>query len=122
MILCLLFPLIVHNSCCKAGKDGKAAITIHVFSDSKNPVYGADVYIKYGQSKAPGSINDFDEHVQTGPGTNVVTFSNLQCGTYYLFAKGYDSLLASPLSGGAPISILRKKRNKGLNTNMYIRP
>lgn len=91
-------------------------------SDSKNPIYGATVYIKYGQSKPPPSINDFDKYIETSATSNTVTFSGLKCGNYYLFAKGYDSVLASPLSGGAPISILKKNRNKALNTNMYITP
>lgn len=101
---------------------GKASINISVLSDSKNPIYGAMVYIKYGQSKPPGNISGFDAKIQCPANGNSVSFTGLNCGTYYLFATGYDSVLNSPISGGSPISILHKNRNKAMTTNMYITP
>ena len=116
----LLFIAASFYTCCKAGLGGKATITVSVYSDSKNPIYGAMVYIKYGQSKPPANINSFDNQIKAGAAGNTVTFSGLGCGTYYLFATGYDSVLASPISGGSPISILHSARNKTMTTNMYI--
>jgi hypothetical protein len=122
-ILTLVIIALTNYTCCKAGMGGKASITISVLSDSKNPVYGTVVYIKYGQSTAPvNGITGFDNHITASSNSNTVKFSNLNCGTYYIYATGYDSVLASPLSGGSPLSITHHNRAKAVTTNMYITP
>lgn len=122
MFLSLLavMAVILFYGCCKAGKGGNATLNVSVLSDSKNPIYGTTVYIKYGQSTAPANINGFDAKLQPSAGSNTVSFTSLKCGTYYLYATGYDSVLKSPVAGGAPLSILHKDRNKTTSTNMYI--
>jgi hypothetical protein len=109
-------------TCCKAGLGGKATLTVSVYSDSKNPIKGAVVYIKYGQSKPPANINSFDNKITAPANGNTVSFTNLGCGTYYLFATGYDSVLASPISGGSPLTITHSARAKTTTTNIYITP
>jgi hypothetical protein len=122
-VLMLVMVALTNYTCCKAGMGGKASITISVLSDSKNPIYGAIVYIKYGQSTPPNNgITGFDNHINTNNHSNTVTFSGLNCGTYYIYATGYDSVLASPLSGGSPLSITHHNRAKAVTTNMYITP
>lgn len=118
----LLLVSVTFYTCCKAGMGGDATLVINVLSDSKNPLYGTTVYIKYGQSTAPASINKFDDHIVAGNNTNTVTFAKLKCGTYYLFATGFDSVLNTQLSGGSPLSITHGHRKKTTNTNMYISP
>ena len=124
ILLLSLFGLVTLSwfGCCKAGQGGNVDLTINVSSDSKNPIYNAVVYIKYGQSKPPANISGFDGKIQAPANSNTITFKGLKCGTYYLYASGYDSVLASPLSGGSPLSVLHKNRNKAMSTNMYIRP
>jgi hypothetical protein len=116
-LICLAF---MWQSCCKAGKGGNATLHVSVLSDSKNPIYNTIVYLKYGQSTPPASVTGFDAKIQPPAGSNTVSFTGLKCGTYYLYASGYDSTLKSPVSGGAPLSILHKDRNKTTSTNMYI--
>ena len=111
----------VMYSCCKAGTGGKASIVCHV----KNTNTGAGsnnstVYIYYGSSKPPASLDKFDAHQSTGVNSSTVTFTGMKCGTYYLYAIGYDSLVSLPLKGGGPFSLRHSNRNKTENATISV--
>jgi len=108
-------------SCCKAGTGGNATLVCHVVNVNTGAnANNTTVYIYYGSSKPPASISKFDASKKTAVNGNTVTFTGMKCGTYYLYAVGYDSLAAIPLKGGGPYSLLYSNRNKSENATISI--
>jgi hypothetical protein len=100
-------------SCCKAGTGGKATVICHVVNANTGaPVNNMTIYVAYGTSRAPVTLDKFNEHKPTGTTGSTATFSNLKCGTYFLYAVGYDSAVSLPIKGGGPYSLLHANRNK----------
>ena len=119
--LLILGSVLVLYACCKAGTGGKANIICHV----KNTNTGANgnnfvVYVYYGSSKPPATLDKFDAHQSTGANNSTVTFSGMKCGVYYLYAVGYDSLAGIPLKGGGPFSLSHANRNKTENATISV--
>lgn len=124
-ILFFLAPLIILGgilySCCKAGTGGKASIVCRVYNTTTGGNgNNSTVYIYYGSSKPPASLDKFDAHKSTGLNSNTVTFTNMKCGTYYLYATGYDSIVSLPLKGGGPFSLTHSNRNKTENATISV--
>ena len=44
----------------------------------------------------------------------------MKCGTYFLYAIGYDSVATLPLKGGGPYSLLHANRNKTENATISV--
>ncbi len=107
-------------SCCKAGTGGNATIICHVVNANGGNTNNTTVYIYYGSSKPPATLDKFDAHKKTDVNGNTVTFTGMKCGTYYLYAIGYDSLAALPLKGGGPYSLLHSNRNKIENATITV--
>jgi hypothetical protein len=117
----LLALAAVFNSCCKSGLGGNATVICHVIdANTGKNLNNTIVYIYYGSSKPPASISKFDDSKNTGLNNNTVTFTGLKCGTYYLYAAGYDSTVSLPLKGGGPFSLLHSNRNKTVNTTISV--
>ena len=107
-------------ACCKAGTGGNANIVCTVNSSGK-PVKGATVYLEYNSSKPPNTgISGFDVHKTADANSGSVTFTGLKCGTYYVYATGFDSVAVLPIQGGIPYSLLHKDRNKTENVTLNI--
>jgi hypothetical protein len=111
----------VFYSCCKAGTGGNATVICHVVNANTGaPVNNVTVYVAYGTSKAPATLDKFNDHKPTGTNGSTATFSNLKCGTYFLYAVGYDSAVSLPIKGGGPYSLLHANRNKTENATISI--
>jgi hypothetical protein len=109
-----LFTLIlVFYGCCKAGTGGNATVVCHVTDvNTGKAVTNATVYIYYGSSTPPANVSKFDASKLTGTKNSTVTFAGLKCGTYYLYATAYDSLIHTQIQGGGPYSLKHSNRNK----------
>jgi hypothetical protein len=109
----LLCSVVFLYACCKAGTGGKATINCHVVNtNTGGSVNNTIVYVYYGSSKPPATLDKFDDHKSTGVNGSTVSFTGMKCGTYYLYAVGYDSAATLPLKGGGPFSLLHSQRNK----------
>lgn len=116
IILC-----IVLYACCKAGTGGKATIICHVVNANTGAaVNNTIVYIYYGSSTPPATLDKFNDHKSTGINGSTATFTGMKCGTYYLYAVGYDSAVSLPLKGGGPFSLLHSNRNKTENATISV--
>lgn len=108
-------------SCCKAGTGGRASIVCKVINANTGArTNNATVYIYYGSSKPPATLDKFDAHQNTPVKGNTVTFTGMKCGTYYLYAVGYDSTVSLPLKGGGPFSLAHSKRNSVENATISV--
>jgi hypothetical protein len=121
LLLLLLFPvLFASSSCCKGGADGSATLVCSVFHHTK-PIPGATVYIKYNATEFPGlDVSAYSAHQTSASNSNMVTFSNLHCGDYYLYGVGYDSSLMVPVTGGIHFKINYSDRKKTESTNVPV--
>jgi hypothetical protein len=111
----LLSFVVVFSSCkkkCSAGSGGSLTIVLspqHHGRPINNLTFWPDtVWVKYNTQDAPSSLSAYDAHFVGVPGTNTVRLTGLQCGDYYFFATGNDSLWAAPnnthVTGGLPYS------------------
>lgn len=108
-------------ACCKAGTGGNATIVCHVVNANTGSNWnGTTVYIYYGSSKPPATLDKFDAHKATELKGNTVTFTGMKCGTYYLYAAGYDSSAGIPVKGGGPFSLTHSNRNKSENATISV--
>jgi hypothetical protein len=104
---CLHFLALLTIASCKpadddntAGKGGSGVLRITPLHHT-TPIRNARVYIKYNASDAPASFDDSTTTVQIG-GKPVATFAGMKEGRYYLYGKGYDSLISENVEGGLP--------------------
>ncbi len=117
-ILALISVLL--SACCKADNGGNASIVCTV-KNSGNYVKGATVYLEYNSSKPPNNgITGFDTHKTADANSSSVTFTGLKCGTYYIYATGYDSAVSLNIQGGTPYSLLYRDRAKTRNIILNI--
>ena len=107
ILFCVLF-IISAISCTKPGLGGKTTLVCSVAHHGMAiPV--AMVYIKYGVKESPGSnVSSYDDHKTAANNSNIVKFSDLQIGDYYLYATGYDTSISESVSGGIPVNISKK--------------
>ena len=92
----------------EAGIGGEASISGQI-KHHDDVIPNATVYIKYGAMELPGtSPEDYDDKtIASANGANY-SFTGLQRGHYYLFAKGDDPACACEVIGGVPIEITEK--------------
>jgi hypothetical protein len=117
----LLFAMVsVFYSCCKGGSGGDAKIVCTVLHHVK-PIPGATVYIKYNATELPGlSPSNYDASITASANSNMVTFSGLKCGNYYLYGVGYDTSLKLPVTGGIGITIKHSDREHTESTTVPV--
>ncbi len=122
-ILQLFFLAIISvllTACCKAGIGGNANLVCTV-KNAGNLVKGVTVYLAYNTSKPPNKgINGFDTHKTADANGSSVSFVGLKCGTYYIYATGFDSTALLSVQGGVPYSLLYKNRSKTGNITLNI--
>ncbi len=122
VLFALFLPLLIIciDSCCKAGTGGKATLNISVIT-TNGPVKGATVYVKYNAGAAPGPTNvGYDDNKTCTNTNNLVSFTGLECGSYYFYAQGFDSIGHVPVYGGGPITIKHSDRNNTQSKTMNI--
>ncbi|HXB41106.1 MAG TPA: hypothetical protein VNZ49_11230 [Bacteroidia bacterium] len=115
-ILCAL----LFFSCKKNSTGGEASVSFTVMHHSW-VIPKATVYIKYGATTKPGSLNpsDFDDHVQADS-SGQAEFKNLRYGNYYLYATGYDKYYLGNVSGGCYVNIKWSQRKKDLTYTVSV--
>ena len=110
------------NSCkeddCKAGYGGGltvAAKMIHHIREIK----GCTVYVKFNTQDFPGeAASNYDMTFKANDTTSIAYLSGLNCGDYYIYAVGIDSLLTPPnnvVKGGIPFSTSQKEGTQSIN-------
>ena len=110
------------NSCkeddCKAGSGGGltvAAKMIHHIREIK----GCTVYVKFNTQDFPGeAASSYDMTFKANDTTSIAYLSGLNCGDYYIYAVGIDSLLTPPnnvVKGGIPFSTSQKEGTQSIN-------
>lgn len=114
-ILLLLVISIFALACKKNGTGGESEISFFVkHHDSVIP--GATVYIKYGAKEFPGAdVSKYDASIVTdvsGHSAGHSHFHDLLKGDYYLYAVGYDSSIARPVTGGIPVNLKSSSEQK----------
>lgn len=106
---------VLFYSCSKEGTGGKASISAYVKHHEKI-IPAAVIYIKYDATEFPGKdISLYDDSVTTGLAgeeAGHVTITSLKTGQYYLYGIGYDKDIMLPVTGGIPVEIKFKDRNK----------
>ena len=101
-----------------AGLGGTSVLSVIPTNPNTGYVDSCIVYIKYNATSAPSS-NVYDDSAVCVMINNIptATFSNLNVGNYYLFAKGYQTGLTPPyLSGGQVYTIL----HPGGSSDIYL--
>ncbi|MCB0840680.1 MAG: hypothetical protein KDD99_28630 [Bacteroidetes bacterium] len=91
--------------CVEEGFGGEAIIAGKVWHHGQ-PIQGATVYIKYGATELPGTHpSDYDDQTGSSIGDAIFIFRDLEKGSYYLYAKGYDPTIFDSVSGGIAVKI-----------------
>lgn len=89
----------------KEALHGHSIITGHV-KHHEQPIPLAKVYIKYGVTEFPGvDPSAYDDSTIASSTNGQYLFENLSRGSYYIYAKGFDSAVVDSVVGGVPIEI-----------------
>lgn len=107
-LLLAIIACVAGHSCKKNGTGGDSEIAVWV-KHHGSLIPGATVYIKYGAKEFPGTdVSKYDASKvcgTAGHGAGHTHFEGLLKGDYYLYATGYDSSIAMPVTGGIPVKI-----------------
>lgn len=89
-----------------AGLGGNANLKITAFHHTA-PIDSGIVYIKFNSSEAPAdNTYDLNQPLTKDSNNNSYTiFKGLKKGDYYLYAEGWDPLIAAYVKGGLPYTI-----------------
>ena len=110
-ILLFVSSMMIFTSCekkdenkCTAGSGGNVTLVISPKHHGKL-VTPITAYAKYNTKDAPASVSNYDL-VMAGD-TTALNFklTNLKCGDYYLFVRGYDTSINKEVKGGIPYTI-----------------
>ena len=106
---------------CPEGRTGALQLSATMIHHSR-PIKGCDLYIKYNATEFPGEDTSLYDYHVTAPGNSAVAvIDSLNCGNYYLYAIGIDSLLDPSgwlCKGGLPFST--DKKSGSVSINVYI--
>lgn len=113
------------NSCkeddCKAGSDGALTVAAKMIHHTRE-IKGCTVYVKFNTQDFPGSTPaNYDLTFKANDSTSIAYLRGLNCGNYYLYAVGIDSLILPPnnvVKGGIPFSTSQKEGTQ--NINLYV--
>ena len=86
--------MFVMSACTKAGKGGKAILSVHVFEgvcdgSNRTVVPQATVHIKYGGTDVDHTVSSYDDAQIADFGGKTV-FEGLKRGEYYLYGVSVD--------------------------------
>jgi hypothetical protein len=110
----------VITSCCKPGLGGNVTLIAYP-THHGTKVKWDTIYIKYKATTFPGSSqSDYDTKFIGNPNDTTVICNGLECGQYYFFARGYDSLRVFYVGGGLSVSIAHKDRNETKLLNIAV--
>lgn len=106
LLIAVLAGTMLFASCKKEGTGGESEIEATVRHHNEI-IPGATIYIKYGAKEFPGTdLSKYDDSKVTGKIDHPHThFGELHKGDYYLYAIGYDSAIAMPVTGGIHVSL-----------------
>lgn len=106
---------------CDEGRTGALELSVTMIHHTR-PIKGCDLYIKYNATEFPGEDTSvYDYHVTAPNNSAVAVIDSLNCGNYYLYAVGIDSLLDPSgwlCKGGLPFST--DKKSGSVSKNVYI--
>lgn len=84
-------------------------------------IKGATLYIKFGAKEFPGNNSgDYDLTIKGEANEDHIHIEELTWGDYYLYAVGYDSSIAKPVSGGIPVTIKRSEKKEEVNVTIPV--
>ena len=95
------------NPVLPGGKGGSATLRVNAKHHSR-VIDSCRIYIKYGAADVPTFYDD-SMKVSGAVGLTMATFAGLTKGKYYLYAKGWDPVLAEEVVGGLPFEITEEK-------------
>jgi hypothetical protein len=106
---------------CGAGTGGSLTIIPKMIHHTR-PINGCTVYVKFNTSEFPGEdVSKYDLSYKADYNKSEVSIPSLNCGDYYIYAVGTDSLLDPTnwiCKGGTPYSTDQKEG--AINLNVYI--
>jgi len=83
----------VEEDNCPEGRTGQLTLTLKMLHHTR-PIPGCRVYIKYNASEFPGEdTTKYDYSVSAESNIAYASVDSLNCGRYYIYAVGIDSLL-----------------------------
>jgi hypothetical protein len=116
-----LFSACKKKSECGAGTGGSLTLVPKMIHHTR-PINGCMVYIKFNTSEFPGEdVSKYDLSYKADNIKSEVSIPSLNCGDYYIYAVGIDSLLDPTnwiCKGGIPYSTDQKEG--AINLNVYI--
>jgi hypothetical protein len=122
--LLVLFTLLItsFDSCkeedCKAGSGGGLTVAAKIIHHTRE-IKGCTVYVKFNTQDFPDtSLSNYDLSFKANDTTSVAYLRGLNCGDYYFYAMGIDSLLTPPnnvVKGGMPFSTAQKEGTQSIN-------
>lgn len=106
---------------CPEGRTGQLTMVFKLVHHTR-PIPGCRVFLKYSAGEFPGAdTTKYDYAVSAASNSAYASIDSLNCGTYYVYAVGIDSLLDPSdwiCVGGLPFS---KTLASGVDTlNVYI--
>lgn len=106
---------------CAEGRTGELQLSATMIHHTR-PIKGCKLFIKYNATEFPGEDTSlYDFHVTAPNNSAVAVIDSLNCGNYYLYAVGIDSLLDPSgwlCKGGLPFST--DKKSGSVSINVYI--
>jgi hypothetical protein len=101
----------VEDKPCDAGTGGDLTLVAFLQHHTK-PIFGSvdyadTVFVKFDSLDAPAN-NVYDTFYVGHAGEDHVHLTGLKCGSYYLFAAGYDTSIHQRVVGGIPFSTDKK--------------
>ena len=125
IISIILSLLKIITSCCKPGTGGEATIVAfpqhHGRSIINHMGYPDTVYVKFNAKDLPGTKpSDYNTYFIGEGREDHVHLKGLHCGSYYLYAVGYDSSINQRVTGGIAIKISHKDRKHEIDLNVPV--
>jgi hypothetical protein len=115
----VIITLMLSYACKKSDSGGKATVTANVYHEGK-PIAMPTVYVKFDATDPPKDpTNNYDLKIEAKH-DNHVHIKELRYGNYYLYSVGFDSSIMRTVSGGVPLSIRWKDRNKEVDVNIHV--
>lgn len=106
---------------CEAGSGGSLTVLAKMIHHTR-PIKGCRVYVKFNTLESPGdNPSNYDLTFKADDSTSIAKLTGLNCGDYYFYAVGIDSLLIAPanvVKGGTPFSTSQKEGTQ--SWNIYI--
>jgi len=90
---------------CEAGEGGNINIVAFPKHHSQS-VRPYEAWIKYNTQDVPGPTSASYDLIRSADTTqDHILLSNLKCGAYYIYMRGYDTAIQEEVVGGIPIKL-----------------